>query len=67
MRVTVNGVEHELEPPLTVSGLLEALGLDQRYGAVEINREVVPRSEHGERAIADGDQIEIIRFVGGGS
>ena len=67
MRLTVNGTERELEGPLTVKGLLEALDIDQRYGAVEVNREVVPRSEHGEHRIEDGDEVEIIRFVGGGT
>ncbi|MFN7956643.1 MAG: sulfur carrier protein ThiS [bacterium] len=66
MKLIVNGEARELEGPLTVAELLARLGVDQRYGAVEVNREVVPRSEHAARTLADGDQVEIIRFVGGG-
>ncbi len=66
MKLIVNGEARELEAPLTVVELLVRLGVDQRYGAVEVNREVVPRSEHATHALADGDQVEIIRFVGGG-
>ncbi len=66
MKLIVNGEARELAAPLTVAELLVRLGVDQRYGAVEVNREVVPRSEHATHALADGDQVEIIRFVGGG-
>lgn len=66
MKVVVNGEERELPDPMSVAGLLVHLGVDQRFGAVEVNREVVPKSEHGTHALRDGDQVEIIRFVGGG-
>ena len=66
IRIQVNGTEQQLEEELTVVGLLEHLGLQTRYGAVEINKEVIPRSEHAERRIQDGDTVEVIRFVGGG-
>ncbi len=66
MKVVVNGDEREVPGPMTVAGLLTHLGIDQRFGAVEVNREVVPKSEHGAHALRDGDQVEIIRFVGGG-
>lgn len=66
MKVVINGEERELPAPMSVAELLTRLGLDQRFGAVELNREVVPRSQHAERALRDGDQVEIIRFVGGG-
>lgn len=66
MKVVVNGEERELPGPTSVADLLTHLGIDQRFGAVEVNREVVPKSEHGTHALRDGDQVEIIRFVGGG-
>jgi sulfur carrier protein len=66
MNLTVNGQAREVPDAITVAGLLALLGLDRRMGAVEVNREVVPKSRHAEHALADGDTVEIIRFVGGG-
>lgn len=66
MKLVVNGEERDLPAPMSVADLLAHLGLDQRFGAVEVNREVVPRSQHAEHVLRDGDQVEIIRFVGGG-
>ena len=65
MRVTVNGELTEVPAGLTVSGLLEHLGLGARV-AVELNRDNVPRAEHGARPLAEGDGLEIVQFVGGG-
>lgn len=66
MRVIVNGESVELEAPVTVRSLLEKLELGDGPVAVERNREVVPRAEHATVLVDDGDQIEIVRFVGGG-
>jgi len=51
---------------LTITGLIEVLGLTQRRVAVEVNREIVGREQYGTHALAEGDQIEIVHFVGGG-
>jgi len=66
MHITVNGEEKCYDPPMNVSGLLAALDLEPRKIAVERNREIVPKSLYGATPIADGDQIEIVQFVGGG-
>ena len=66
MDITVNGEEKRFDGPLTVAGLLAALELPARKIAVERNLEIVPKSRYGETAIMDGDQIEIVQFVGGG-
>ncbi|MDP9035752.1 MAG: sulfur carrier protein ThiS [Myxococcota bacterium] len=66
MKVTVNGSPREVPDGLTVRALVELLGLTQGPVAVEVNRSVVPRARHGEHAIAAGDLIEIVHFVGGG-
>jgi len=50
----------------TILALVEELGLDPRKVAVERNLEIVPRSLHGETALAKGDRIELVQFVGGG-
>ena len=49
-----------------MAGLLAALELQPRKIAVERNLEIVPKSLFGETTLADGDQIEIVQFVGGG-
>lgn len=64
--IVLNGEVRELGVGLTVSDLLRELGLDSRQVAVERNREVVPRAEHGSTVLAEGDQLEVVTFVGGG-
>jgi len=66
MRITINGEEKNIQDGLTVAGLLLELKIKQQGTAVEIDREIIPRARHGERAIKDGEAIEIIRMVGGG-
>ncbi len=66
MDITVNGEEKRFDGPMTVAGLLSALELQPRKIAVERNLEIVPKSLFGETALADGDRIEIVQFVGGG-
>lgn len=67
MQISINGEPHTLEAPLTVAALLADLGFDSRKIAVERNREIVRRSVFAETALDDGDQIEIVHFIGGGS
>jgi sulfur carrier protein len=66
MELLVNGRTRDLTPPQTVATLLEAEGQSGRRVAVEVNREIVPRSLHGSHALHDGDHIEIIHAIGGG-
>jgi len=66
LRLTVNGEPRAFAAPLTVAGLLAALGLDRRKVAVERNLEIVPRSAFETTALADQDRIEIVHFIGGG-
>jgi thiamine biosynthesis protein ThiS len=66
VRVTVNGTPRELAAGTTVAALLPSLGLGAVRCAVEINRQIVPRSTHGTHRVADGDTIELVGFVGGG-
>ena len=64
--VTVNGEARSVPAGCTVSRLLEILGLDPTRVAVERNLDVVPRRTYGEAALAPGDAVEIVTFVGGG-
>jgi sulfur carrier protein len=66
MELTVNGAPCEVPEGLSVRGLVEHLGLDEGPVAVEVNRVIVPRAEHGEHAVRPGDVVEIVHFVGGG-
>jgi thiamine biosynthesis protein ThiS len=66
MRLTINGEERELPSLATITDLVAALELDTGKVAVERNLEIVPRSLHAQTAIADGDRIEIVHFIGGG-
>ncbi|MCC7410787.1 MAG: sulfur carrier protein ThiS [Gammaproteobacteria bacterium] len=65
MLVVVNGEPREAAAGCTIAQLLDALGVAGRI-AVEVNDEVVPRSERAARHLRDGDRIEIVRAIGGG-
>ena len=64
--ITVNGEAREIPGPATVADLLARIGLDLRKVAVERNLEIVPRSTYAATALAAGDQLEIVHFIGGG-
>jgi thiazole synthase len=64
---TLNGERRHADHPLTVAQLLDRFGFDRRKVAVEVNREVVPRARHPEHPLADGDAVEVVTLVGGGS
>jgi thiamine biosynthesis protein ThiS len=66
LRLTINGEERELAAVATLEALVAVLGLDKRKLAIERNLEIVPRSLFARTALADGDRIEIVAFVGGG-
>jgi sulfur carrier protein len=66
IQITVNGQPQELAAETTVAALLERLGVPRQATAVEINRQLVPRSQHAARPLADGDVVEIVTLVGGG-
>jgi thiazole synthase/sulfur carrier protein len=62
----VNGETRGIDGPITVTGLLAAIGLDPRKVAVERNEEIVPRSAYAATWLAPGDSLEIVHFIGGG-
>ncbi len=66
MKIKVNGKEMDIDKEITLSDLLERLDIVPRGIAVEVNREIVPKSRYGEKVIKAGDIIEIVRMVGGG-
>jgi thiamine biosynthesis protein ThiS len=64
--IVVNGEPKSAAHGLTVSQLLETLGLHAGRVAVERNLQILPRSEWGATQVAAGDRYEIVQFVGGG-
>jgi thiazole synthase len=65
--LTINGEPRQLPTPLTLAELLDRLGHDRRRIAVEVNRAVVPQTQHASHVLASGDAVEIVTLVGGGA
>jgi sulfur carrier protein len=66
MNIVLNGEQRGLDDALTLHGLIERLDLTGKRLAVEVNEEVVPRSEHAGFRLHDGDRVEIVQAIGGG-
>jgi sulfur carrier protein len=66
VQIVLNGQARQLSAPLTVAQLLAELQLPLRGVAVEVNLQIVPRSQHDQTWLRDGDQLEIVSLVGGG-
>ena len=64
--ITLNGDTHTVPGPLTIAGLLAQLDIDPRGVAVERNFVVIKRDAYATTPVDEGDQIEIVNFVGGG-
>ena len=64
--IVLNGQPRACVPGRTLHDLLAETGHAQRRVAVEVNREIVPKSQHAQREIRDGDRIEIVQALGGG-
>jgi thiamine biosynthesis protein ThiS len=72
MKVHINGEERAFEDPapraeFTLTALVEALDMKSDRVAVELNREIVPRDRWSQTRLNEGDRLEIVQFVGGGS
>lgn len=66
MKLVINGETHEFSDSLSVAGLLEVLQLDPRKVALERNLEIISKSAYPHTQLSEGDQLEIIHFIGGG-
>jgi thiamine biosynthesis protein ThiS len=67
VKITLNGDPYELDgPSTTIAGLLAKLGIDARRVAVEHNLVVLKRASFDGTTVREGDQVEIVNFVGGG-
>jgi thiamine biosynthesis protein ThiS len=66
VQVTINGERRGLASTVTIADLVRELGLSERRIAVEVNRQIIARDRYPAHALADGDEVEIVQFVGGG-
>lgn len=66
MKITVNGESREIPENTTAIDLLSLLEMQNDKIAMEVNMEIVPRSQHSEFRFSDGDKVEIVRAIGGG-
>ncbi len=66
MQITVNGKPRDIGASANLAALLEHLGLDPARVAVEHNLDIVPQAQFAATALAEGDRLEIVQFVGGG-
>jgi thiamine biosynthesis protein ThiS len=67
MRIQINGEEREFERELPLAELIQHLSLPAERIAVELNRHVISRKQWPATLVKDGDRLEIVHFVGGGS
>lgn len=66
MEIQLNGKRIEVADHISLARLLADCGYAERRVAVEVNREIVPRSRHAEWRLASGDRVEIVHAIGGG-
>lgn len=66
LQIRLNGEPFEISGPLTITALLAALEIDPRRVAVEHNLTVVKRSAYDTTMVVEGDEVEVVNFVGGG-
>ncbi len=66
MKLIFNDETSEVPEKTTIAQLLEQLQLVSQHVAVEVNYQLVPRSDHKQHMLQDGDRLEIVTLVGGG-
>ncbi len=66
MVVVINGEPREIPAAQTIAALVASLGLEPAQVAVELEHDIVRRADWGDRVLAPGARLEIVRFVGGG-
>jgi thiamine biosynthesis protein ThiS len=66
MNLIINGEDRQFDSALTISALVDRLGMKPDRVAVELNRQLMPRERWATTPLADDDRLEIVHFVGGG-
>jgi len=67
LKLVINGEARDFNPPVTLAGLVAQLDMKADRVAVELNRSIVPREQWQATNLAEGDRLEIVHFVGGGT
>jgi thiamine biosynthesis protein ThiS len=66
MRITVNSEPRDMSDGTTLAQLVAELGLDKSACAAEVNKTLIPKRQHAEQELRDGDTVELVTLVGGG-
>lgn len=66
MKIVLNGREEDVASDATLADLVASAGLAGKRVAIEVNREIVPRSDYPVRLLAAGDRVEVVHAIGGG-
>lgn len=66
MNITLNGNTQSVADSCTISQLIEQLGLSEKRLAVEVNLDIIPRSEHHTHSLKENDTVEVVHAIGGG-
>ena len=66
MQIFLNGKSQDVAEGTTVEALVLSMTDDPRGIAIERNLEIVPKAEHGQALLQEGDRLEVVQFVGGG-
>lgn len=66
MQITLNGEQREIADATTLATLIDSMGMTGQRIAIEVNETLVPRSQHDQHLLTEGDTIEIVRAIGGG-
>ena len=66
MLITLNGQPFELQNGATLVDVIRALDLEGKRYAIEVNEEIIPRSEHSDYLVKPGDDVEVVQAIGGG-
>jgi sulfur carrier protein len=66
MQISINGQSRSAPAGFTIAALLSELELHGKRLAVEVNEDVIPRSEHPAHVLCEGDRVEIVHAIGGG-
>ncbi len=66
LQLTVNGQAQQLQPGTSIAGLLELINVPLNGSAVELDGEIISKSQYENTQLKDGQRVEIVRLVGGG-
>ncbi|MGY8767208.1 MAG: sulfur carrier protein ThiS [Pirellulales bacterium] len=66
MKIQLNEKPQDVQQGATVAQLIESLELNPKHVAVEVNMELIPRTQHADHELQEGDSLEVVTLVGGG-